>query len=92
MYYYVCILRKTRPRVCIIFICHSMQLCVRYVCCLVTVTGGIRALNRIKDSSVTLIAERDSVHPMANVSHVSVPKVLNDSRDLTYAAQPRQMS
>ena len=32
-------------------------------------------MNYIKVSSVTLVAESGSVHPMANVSHVSVPKV-----------------
>ena len=46
-----------------------------YVRCLVTVTWLIRVLNYIKVSSVTLVAESGSVHPMANVSHVSVPKV-----------------
>ena len=46
-----------------------------YVLCLVTVTWLIRVLNYIKVSSVTLVAESGSVHPMANVSHVSVPKV-----------------
>ena len=52
MYYYVCILRKTRPRVCIIFICHSMQLCV----CTLLSDGDLVVsvyLNYIKVSSVT---------------------------------------
>ena len=46
-----------------------------YVRCLVTVTWLFGVLNYIKVSSVTLVAESGSVHPMANVSHVGVPKV-----------------